>query len=487
MLNILKKKQKNFNNQSLTILNNKKKLQGNLEKNEYKNIIYYPSSSKEWFGNIYSYNKAYIKSLIVYDININKLFRSYYNIVQDKIKIMYKRRRSNRGRYSANKVYVSRAELKHTNTTLFIILYTYNKQLSSIEISIRRFLIITKKLTVLTQNSLRYIVEHMGEIINLSKNKTLVSKFIYEKDDRDNYVLGKKGDRIVDSIETKWNRVVPLLKNNFGFSAYFNKVFFKITDNLLNYCEMKGNIKKVDIMSRFYINMLKELFEIQKIFFTTTKSINFNKSKFHQIFLSWNKLGLINIIQKIYGKKVEIKIIDLKSIHLNSDLFSSAIALKLRDRKNKAVNVLRRAIIQMVKIPDLHTLITFDDYIEDTDKNNMDNKGKKSIDMTNTKNRMSTVTRPDGMVTNKILKIIKQQVVSGVRFEASGRLTRRLTAMRAVFKYRYVGSLKNIRSSFNNKSSTMLRGYVKSNSQYTIINSKTRNGSFGLKGWISSH
>jgi len=135
----------------------------------------------------------------------------------------------------------------------------------------------------------------------------------------------------------------------------------------------------------------------------------------------------------------------------------------------------------MVKIPDLHTLITFDDYIENTDKNNVD-KGKKNIDITGTNNMMSTVTNTDGIVTNKILKILKQQVVSGVRFEASGRLTRRLTAMRAVFKYRYVGSLKNIRSSFNNKSSTMLRGYVKSNSQYTIINSKTRNGSFGLKG-----
>ena len=59
--------------------------------------------------------------------------------------------------------------------------------------------------------------------------------------------------------------------------------------------------------------------------------------------------------------------------------------------------------------------------------------------------------------------------------------------MRAIFKYRYVGSLKNIRSSFNNKASTMLRGYVKSNSQYTLINSKTRNGTFGLKGWVSSH
>ena len=33
----------------------------------------------------------------------------------------------------------------------------------------------------------------------------------------------------------------------------------------------------------------------------------------------------------------------------------------------------------------------------------------------------------------------------------------------------------------------MLRGHVKSNLQYTIINSKTRNGAFGLKGWVSSH
>jgi hypothetical protein len=33
----------------------------------------------------------------------------------------------------------------------------------------------------------------------------------------------------------------------------------------------------------------------------------------------------------------------------------------------------------------------------------------------------------------------------------------------------------------------MLRGYVKSNLQYSLINSKTRNGTFGLKGWVSSH
>jgi hypothetical protein len=59
--------------------------------------------------------------------------------------------------------------------------------------------------------------------------------------------------------------------------------------------------------------------------------------------------------------------------------------------------------------------------------------------------------------------------------------------MRAIFKYRYVGSLKNVSSSYNNKSSTMLRGFAKSSVEYTVINSKTRNGAFGLKGWVSSH
>lgn len=224
-----------------------------------------------------------------------------------------------------------------------------------------------------------------------------------------------------------------------------------MTHNLLKYLILNIKKRKLYKIPTYNIRLLKKLFRLQKILFNSTKLINFNRSRFNNLVLNLGNLGLINLIQKIYNKKVEIKLVELKSIHLNSDVFSSAVALKLRDRKNKAVRVLRKAIIQMVKIPDLHTLITFDDNIQSMNKNN-------------------------------ILNTIKQQVVSGVRFEASGRLTRRLTAMRAVFKYRYIGSLKNIRSSFNNKASTMLRGYAKSNLQYTIINSKTRNGSFGLKG-----
>jgi hypothetical protein len=76
--------------------------------------------------------------------------------------------------------------------------------------------------------------------------------------------------------------------------------------------------------------------------------------------------------------------------------------------------------------------------------------------------------------------------MAGVRLEARGRLTRRFTASRSVFKVKWKGSIKNLDSSYKNLSSVILRGHAKSNIQYTIINSKTRNGAFGLKGWISS-
>jgi len=418
MLNIFKNKQNSFNDKSLTtnyITEKNIKIQSNSERDEYNNIIFYPSSNKEWFSSIYSYNKSYIKCLISYDAVFNKFFKSYCNMLQDKIKILFKRRRDNKIRYSANKIYASRAELKHTNTNLLITLYTYNKQKSSIE-------------------------RHIRKIVTLIKFKKI-------------FVEGKQ-----QFIPNHKNRLLHILKNNFFIFRKWNIAFLKKINSLLKYLVLNLKKRYVNLykIPTYNIRLLKKLFRLQKILFDSTKKIDFNKSKFNSLNLSLRNLGLISLVEKLYNKKVEINLVELKSIHLNSDVFSAAVALKLRDRKNKAVRILRKAILQMVKIPDLHTLITLDDNIEVMNKNN-------------------------------IINTIKQQVVSGVRFEASGRLTRRLTAMRAVFKYRYVGSLKNIRSSFNTKSSTMLRGYVKSNSQYTLINSKTRNGTFGLKGWVSSH
>jgi hypothetical protein len=416
MLNLFNNKQNSFIPFiTSNVIEKNTELQSNSEINVCDNTIYYPFSSKEWSTNIYSYNKSYIKSLISHDSVLNKLVKSYFNMLEDKIKILFKRRRSNKIRYSANKVYVSRAELNHTNTNLSVTLYLYNKQKSSFE----RF--IKYLYTLLLVNKIR---------------------------------LGGK----IKKIRIFKNRLFHCLKNYFTISKKWLIALFKPISSII--VPLLDKIKKTYFKTYnipgYSFRHYNKIFKLQKAFITYNKNINFNKLKMSNIYTNWKNLGIVSLIIKLYNKNVNLDLVELRNIRLNSDVFSSAVALKLRDRKNKAVRILRKAILQMVRIPDLHTLRTFDDYIEFINKNN-------------------------------IIKTIKQQIVSGVRFEASGRLTRRLTAMRAVFKYRYAGSLKNIRSSFNSISSTMLRGYVKSNSQYTLTNSKTRNGTFGLKTWVSSH
>ena len=53
-------------------------------------------------------------------------------------------------------------------------------------------------------------------------------------------------------------------------------------------------------------------------------------------------LGLNSIIQKIYKKKVEFNIVNLKYLHLNSNIFSESITLKLRKRKNRLLKYFRK-------------------------------------------------------------------------------------------------------------------------------------------------
>jgi hypothetical protein len=81
-----------------------------------------------------------------------------------------------------------------------------------------------------------------------------------------------------------------------------------------------------------------------------------------------------------------------------------------------------------------------------------------------------------------VLKTLKHLKLAGVRVEAKGRLTKRFTASRSVFKMKYKGGLKNVDSSFKGIPAVMLRGIVKSNVQYSLFNSKNRNGAYGVKG-----
>jgi hypothetical protein len=174
MLNILKKKKNIFGYLELDAQITKKNkikskekdhLQDKLDRKEYKNTIFYPSN-KEWFSIIYSYNKSYIKPLIILDGLVNYLFSTYFNMSENIIKRIYKRRRSNKTRYSADKIYVSRPELKHTNTKVTIMLYTYNKKKLSLERDTRKLLILKRIKEGLTiKNQKTIYLNKLGSIL----------------------------------------------------------------------------------------------------------------------------------------------------------------------------------------------------------------------------------------------------------------------------------------------------------------------------------
>lgn len=406
-------------------------IQRNNRNDEYRNIRFYPFSTKEWASSIYSYNKSSSKPLVANNFSLNKLLKSFFNMLPIK-KAFFNRRRDNKVRYSANRVYTGKPELEHTNSKLLITLAIYNKKKAFFEHKLRRFIMLIKFWKIVIAGRKVFIPYYKNRLVHVLKRNFFVFNkwniaFFKENTSLFGQLLKKNG--------TKFNfyNYVPMIKKS--RAAHLHS-FYKIANR--------------------YNRKLKKIVKLEKNLVNYTKNIHFNTFLSTSLGLTWKNLGLTSLVEKLFSKNIEMNLFEKKAVHLNSDAFSSAVALKLRDRKNNVVRVLRKAVVQRVKIADLHTLITFDDNMETLNKNNVINN-------------------------------IKQQVVSGVRFEASGRLTRRLTAMRAVFKYRYAGSLKNIRSSFNNESSTVLRGYLKSNLQHSLINSKTRNGTFGLKGWVSSH
>lgn len=115
---------------------------------------------------MYSYNKYYNKYLICYNAVLNNLVKIYYNMLEYRTKILFKSRRANKIRYSSNKLYTSRAELNHTNTTIFITFYLYNKQKSSI---------------------VQYIMDVVTYIKSKSKPKNRLVHFL-----KDNFFIFKK-------------------------------------------------------------------------------------------------------------------------------------------------------------------------------------------------------------------------------------------------------------------------------------------------------
>ena len=144
-------------------------------------------------------------------------------------------------------------------------------------------------------------------------------------------------------------------------------------------------------------------------------------------------------------------------MHLNSDIFTQAVALKLRNKNNKLFRVLRSSLSK-IKLPNEKKVsrdIRFDKnkYLINKIRNNkvnsmfIFNKGDylnnllsnyyPSVNnLTINIDKLSRNLRRSISLENYVLMFLKHIKLRGIRVEAKGRLTRRFTASRSVFKLR---------------------------------------------------
>ena len=405
---------------------------------------YLPSFSKEWKNIVYSYNKNNLKNIPVNDVRINKIIQSYFNLyfkdhkyVGSKKFILLRRRRN-----FLRRIYISNAEIKHTNNKAIITLFAVNREKKILK---KKYLKINKKVS--TNLIKRYFmlyktnIAKIYEILNEQKNEYA-------------FISDKISKRKFLQYKLEYLNKFITLKN-----LYLKKVWSIIISKYWKtYLRL---LRKYDLM--YSLNQYK-----------------FNKQTLLPI--------LSNILNKIIGKKIEYNIINLKSIAYNTDLFTNALSLKLKKQKMNYIksmfSILNRAYLPKINTIKERTLIkgqkNVDLFLDEyKDLKLTSNLGKNNLDQllgdsSNTKE-----------VHNTIYNSIGYKNMGGIRLEVKGRLTKRYRADRSIYSLKWKGGLKNVDSSFKRLSSVLFRGNSKSNVSYSLTNSKRRIGAFAVKGWIS--
>jgi hypothetical protein len=313
-------------------------------------------------------------------------------------------------RKSLYKIYLSNGEFKHTNDKVIITMYIYNRQRINLLIKIKK---LYKKI-LRRRNILKRIYLINKALLKLSKHK-----------------------------QKKYLKKIALSKR---FFLRLNNPLKKKTNKRIN--------KK--LLKRFrYCFLFKQLIYI-------------NTLKFNNFYLD----GLTNIIKDIYLKNVELNLINLNSLFLNSDILIQPLTYKLR-KKRKLYRYLKRFMkkikVEPVKIID-QTKYFFDKnllfYGEEELFNYLLSDNKKNYNN----------------IKRTIFNNIKYKKLTGIRISAAGRLTRYYKASRAKYKIKYKGNLKNIYASKKHYPYVLLRSKLQPNLDYNRLSYKTRIGSFGIKG-----
>jgi hypothetical protein len=419
------------------IKNNSKLIPFNVKINYTGETKYFPPFSKEWKNSIYVFNFNNLKNLPLYNININTLIKNYFNLYFNHKFINNKFKSPRIKRLSLNKIFVSKAEIKHTNSKAIVTIYTYNREKRVLlkKIKMIKILFYKKILSLLYNddklNPHKFITTSTGlrikTILTLLHKELIIFRRFKLKLSLNNY-----------KFEEKFLYKLSKLISNF----YNKKVEFNII-----------NMKSIILNSEFFTQILSLKLINRKANIIRLMNIILNKVKFPEV----NRVREKSLIIK----NVNMDLIDNKYKNLN---LNSIIAGPTVLGKNKLDNVFNNLYYNLM-------------VEQNTPSQSGDNLQKSTLKITDA---------PDfGKIYDIIFNSIKYKNMGGIRLEIKGRLTKRYRAERALFKVKWKGGLKNIDSSYKGLSTVNLRGFIKPNVEYSIYTSKRRIGAFAVKGWIS--
>lgn len=465
---------------------------------------HYTPAAQEWYNSIYNYNPNYVKALPVADLAMMKLLKGYFSSELKKTLAKTKRLPARIKRMSTKKIFVGKGEVKHSNDKAIVTFYIHNAERLFLD---RAIALLSRALYNPARPLIRNIHKNKHKQVRITYNRILSFKEFWHLIGKNHYYKKWCSKQFVQNLDLRnlvlknINNIYLILKKMVIFNLiteeYKNKIFISLCENITPVLPDPQFKEIMPVYEKYYTTHLNNL-KIKKLL---------NRNKFRNGFI--NKL--LELVEEIYGKKVEFNIVKLKKLHLNSDLYTQAVALKLKDRNNRLYKILKSSL-NKVQLPafyraaeifhylnknDLLVNIIRNDKITSMLRNNVNDPLNTLLldTFTNAEDiKVKTLKATSGIPSNSrtislqkyVLKSLKHLSMRGIRIEAKGRATRRLTAARSVFKMKWKGGLKNVDSSFKGLSAILLRGHLKSNIQHTYVSTKNRNGAIGVKGWVSS-
>lgn len=325
-------------------------------------------------------------------------------------------------RVSLNKIFVSKAEVKHTNSKAIITIYVYNreklillKKIQMLKLILTKFILIQTKL--ISQLNMNYLTEGANTINN----------------------------KLIDHLRANYKMRTRFIRRTEDYSKKIITREISTTLSLLRKCMLK---------------------------------LHLNKSKFEENFL----FKLSNYISKYYGKKVEFNIVNLQHVSKNVDIFTEIFMLKMKKGKRSPLIVMRRLLAKIRIKQVMNSLLERGrvqktvnyDLVENKFKNKtlslilstkgsplipnpLGDKGyatdgvnkilndlylKNSIlasfsDQSKDLENISESKAIDNLrIRDIVLDNIKYKETGGVKLEVKGRLTKRYRADRALYKFK---------------------------------------------------